>query len=268
MTRLTEEQISRALHKAVPDVVDAAPGRAVAVRHRARRLRTRRWMAGAAGVLTLAAAVALPGLTLVGDEKVAPAGPKPTVSPTPPAQTPSLDPKAALAALRRPLSLPTLAPGQRCPVSQTRRFPGGGGYSGPFDAAGPGPVYLAGGSPVEFEYPPPPDSSYAGSRWGGQKVVWVIDSKYQGPVLLRGAQLDGPRGLRFDRYIGAFGYAGGSGSGPYRELAYLDPGVPGSGSLRSYPSSVRLRGPGCYAVQVDGEDFSEALVFRAVLQQP
>lgn len=269
MTRLTEDQLSLALHRAVPDAVAAVPGRTVSVHRRARQLRTRRWVTGAAGLLTLAAAVILPAtLGLGGYEKVAPADRKPTDTTPTLTQTPPFDAQAVLASLRRPLSLPTLAPGQRCPVSQTRQFPGGGGFSGPFTAAGPGPMYLAGGSPVEFEYPPGPDSSYHGSRWGGQKVIWVIDSEYQGPVLLRGAQLDGPRGLQFDKYIGAFGYLGGSGSGPYRELAYLDPSGPDTASLRTFPSAVRLRGSGCYAVQVDGEDFSEILVFRAVVSQP
>lgn len=268
MTYLTEDQLSLALHRAVPEPMEATPARAAAARNRARYLRTRRWTYGTASLLALSTAVAVgAGLGPVGTEEAAPARPTTTVTTPTPTMTPTLEPETVLTTLRRPLSLPTLTPGQQCPVSPTRQFPGGGGFSGPFTAAGPGPVYLAGGSPVAFEYPPPPRSSYAGSGWGGQKVIWVIDPGYRGPLLLRGAQLDGQRGLQFDRYIGAFGYAGGAGSGPYRELAYVDGPDPDTVSLVTYPSAVRLRGAGCYGVQIDGQDFTKTLVFRAVISR-
>ena len=37
---------------------------------------------------------------------------------------------------------------------------------------------------------------------------------------------------------------------------------------RYVPSYTRVRGPGCYAYQIDGTTFSRVIVFRAVSAQP
>jgi hypothetical protein len=165
-----------------------------------------------------------------------------------------------VAPLRRPLHLPKLTAGEACPVSTTRELPQGGGFTGPITATGPGPVYMANPSTISFDYPPTGDSSYQGSNWGGQKVIWAIDSSYLGPLLLRGARLDGPQELRFDHYLDAYG--AGDGNGAFPELAYPAQEVK---SLRTPPSAVRMQAAGCYAIQVDGTSFSEIIVFRAEL---
>ena len=36
-------------------------------------------------------------------------------------------------------------------------------------------------------------------------------------------------------------------------------------SWRSFPSYTRLKAPGCYAYQVDGDGFRTIIVFRAVV---
>ena len=46
---------------------------------------------------------------------------------------------------------------------------------------------------------------YAGTGWPGMKVIWRLSPAYAGPVLLRGARIDGPGELRFDHYLGAVG---------------------------------------------------------------
>lgn len=267
MSVLSEHELSAALHRAVPEPIDT-PGRAGQVRRRARRLRWRR-LAMTSTVL-LALGLALPTLraswpsgspgaaTNVGARTTfAPGSPQSRNCPRRgcPADT-------IPAELRRPLTLPVLPAGARCPLSAARRFAPGGGFSKSFTAVGEGPVYLTGGPLVSFDYPPARDSAYAGSGWGGQKVIWAVDATYTGPLLLRGGQIDGGNQLRFDHYLGAVGYVGGAGDGkPYPELAY--PQAPPG--LRTYPSAVRMQAPGCYAIQVDGTTFSSTIVFKAQL---
>jgi hypothetical protein len=195
----------------------------------------------------------------------------PTLTPQPPAGLlpvtdyndlcggPACAPRGAVpGSLRRPLHLPTLASGGECPASDphsiSKQFGG---------ALGRGPVYpiipFTKGVPgdLAFEYPPSKLSIFAGSDWGGQKVLWVIRRTYTGPVLIRGRQLDGPHALGFDGESRA-----------YSELQI----PPGTGAEEGNPggwggttSEVRLKAPGCYAFQIDGTTFSSVVVFRAIL---
>jgi hypothetical protein len=154
--------------------------------------------------------------------------------------------------LRRPLHLPKVAAGAKCPVSRVdRRIPwrrinifGGMGI-------GPGPVYP--GLPSAFVMATR-DQQYGG-QWFGSKVFWYVLPSYRGPVLLRGRRLDGGQRLGFNgRKL------------PAPELL-IEPSQsvswqgqpPGS---RGVPSSVRVRAPGCYGVQMDGMRFSRVVVFR------
>ena len=159
--------------------------------------------------------------------------------------------------LRRPLHVPRLAPGSPCPVSRASgdvgklvaaAFAGGRAW-------GPGPAYPWFGSASEpglsFQYPPSRDSLYHGSAWSGQKVLWRVDRRYSGPLLIRGRQLDGRNELRFD-----------AGRVPPKEMRIAS-GV--LGDWRDRPSFTRLRAPGCYDYQVDGTTFSRVIVFRAEL---
>ena len=81
---------------------------------------------------------------------------------------------------------------------------------------------------------------------------------YRGPILIRGRRLDGPQQLGFN----------GSKT-PQSELQ-IEPQEtvswegqqPGS---RGVPSQVRVRAAGCYGVQVDGTNFSRAIIFKATL---
>lgn len=163
-----------------------------------------------------------------------------------------------LARLRRPLQLPTRAPGDPCPTAEGRRV--NPAFS---DAHGAGPVYAVGlGVEGVLRYAAPQD----GGPWFIQKVLFVVSPDYRGPVLLRGRQLDGPDEVRFEQ-----------GADPAAELLLPDvsgllgnrPPTPPSGASAAadwgtFPSSVRVRGPGCYAWQADGLDFSAVIVFEAV----
>ena len=162
--------------------------------------------------------------------------------------------ETTLADLRqRPLHIAQLRAEYPCPNSRPRTISPDFG-----PGLGDGPVYHIGFSNgvLRFSYPPPKDSLFARSQWGGQKVLWVSDPAYDGPILIRGRQMDGPNQLRF-----------GEGSAAIlQELAF---GAHGAGNLtdlwRNFPSYTRLRSPGCYAYQVDGDGFSDTVVFRAAV---
>jgi hypothetical protein len=156
-------------------------------------------------------------------------------------------PKGAIpTALRRPLHIPRIEPGTACPVSEpnphvwSRRAPG----------LGPGPVAPVGlgmHSTLRFE-------PFRGTPWGGAKVLWVASSDYLGPILIRGARVDGEGGVGFD-----------FGPGPPLAELQLPPGptLNVDHGYREWPSHTRIITPGCYGYQVDGTDFSYVIVFVA-----
>ena len=149
--------------------------------------------------------------------------------------------------LRRPLHVPHLAPGAPCPVTPA--------ISTKFGLAqGKGPVWPVLGFPqLNFIYPVRPQQTYYPSNWSGNKILWIA-RRYRGPVLIRGAQLDGPNALRF-----------GLDHVPAKEMRMTSVGGSSSGGWQNRPSTTRLRAPGCYAWQVDGTTFSRIIVFKAVL---
>jgi hypothetical protein len=145
----------------------------------------------------------------------------------------------------RPLHLPHVAAGAPCPVSHAdasvdfARFGIGTGL-------GRGPVYPV-GMPHGVLFLQKPSGADEGSSWSGAKVLWFVHPRYHGPALIRGRRLDGPGLVRFD-----------DGQVPARAL-YLHAG------WVDRPSSIRLRGRGCFAFQIDGIAFSRVVVFRAVV---
>ncbi|HEX6681536.1 MAG TPA: hypothetical protein VF062_01995 [Candidatus Limnocylindrales bacterium] len=131
-----------------------------------------------------------------------------------------------------------------CPVAAARQVHPAFG-----PAAGPGPVYpITGGSGPGFF---PPLTATAG-EYSKAKVLWVIDSqRYGGPVLIRGARMDGADPVRFEEgQDEMFLPAGAAGAW-----------APGS-DWPNWPSYTLARVKGCYAWQVDGQDFSYTIVFR------
>jgi hypothetical protein len=153
------------------------------------------------------------------------------------------------------LHIPALQAGESCPVSRLRTVSPDFG-----PGLGDGPVYPVGfteRSVLLFEYPPHKRSVFAGSKWSGQKVLWISDPKYEGPILIRGRQLDGRNEVRFGH---------GGDLKPRPELAFESGEAVGvAGDWWDFPSYTRLRAPGCYAYQVDGDGFSDVIVFRAVV---
>lgn len=279
MMPLDERELAHALRSAVPS--PPRPGdRAARVRRQARMIRVRRRVGTVSAAAVVALAVALPiGLTSRGAPPATqpgpPVGPALKTGPHIAVPTTAVPPnqgycqsgncslRKILPAIQRPLHLPNTGPGGTCPASPVRRFHGGGGFSGWFNALGKGPLYLAG--PVTDSPKVPIMAGHGG--WHTQKVIWTVSGDYGGPLLLRGGRVDGAGPLRFQHYLDA---AGPTGSGPgahgFHRLLYVRSGLQASapGAIQTYPADIYLRAPGCYAVQVDGEGFSEMLVFHAV----
>ena len=148
----------------------------------------------------------------------------------------------------RPLHLPHLNPGKRCPISpsHTARW----GTDSLQTLTGRGPVYLIGEGTISIAL-----SARDSLGWQGQKTPWAIRRPYEGPILVRGARI-GRRGqMRF-----AYGYGD-----HLRELRWdagADQGLPPDPDFRFLASETLFRAPGCYAFQIDGTSFSKVIVVR------
>jgi hypothetical protein len=160
------------------------------------------------------------------------------------AQRPAGDP------LARPLDLPKLAAGAPCPRARSQVVDPAFGA-----ALGPGPAYpvMGANARLGFIYPAVEGQEWYPSDWSGQKVLWVVDPAYDGPVLIRGRRIDAPGRLGFGRGTTpdwSMRIGGHASDNP-------------TGGWRNYPSYTRLQDSGCYAYQVDGRDFSYTIVFLA-----
>ena len=156
-----------------------------------------------------------------------------------PLPTPTPPDTSLWSLLRRPLDLPWVGRGNACSASPTSIVHPAFGT-----ATGSGPVYaLVASRTVENTielHEPQFDGRY------GVKVIWIADPVYDGAVLVRGQRIDGPGVVEF------------SASRPVNELQLSDR----SGSAMDAPGwriwnrELWLEGPGCYALRIDGEDFS------------
>lgn len=153
-------------------------------------------------------------------------------------------------ALDRPLKLPTLQPGEACPVTHSAAV----GILDSFliPRPGPGPVYPDGAVGIQGVAVLVPGGSVNG--WANFKTLWFSEPSYQGPWVIRGKQLDGSSPVIF---------------GEAPTVSKLV--VPGEATVnetndgyREAPGGTYLRGPGCYAWQVDGLSFSYVIVFKVV----
>jgi hypothetical protein len=147
-------------------------------------VRTRTWAANRIAV-TVAALVVVSGCDDPPD-----AAPQPSVT----GSTASASTADAFAALRRPWAHPSVAPGAACPVAAEVQQPDPG--LGPLLGNGTGATCgLGTGAVLEYESPAL-GGNWTDRTWGGQKVLWAVDPTVDGPVLVRGRQLDGPAGSR------------------------------------------------------------------------
>jgi len=162
------------------------------------------------------------------------------------------------ASLRTALSLPTLSPGESCPVSHGSHYTNDefGGVALGLGAVRPlvvpnkdSDIRAALSGVLRF--------SPGRDGWHQLKTLWFSLPNYQGPLLIRGRQLDGANPVIF-------------GEAP----ALMDPQMPpgstvnGHNGFREWPGATWLHSPGCYGWQVDGLDFTRVIVFRAVWATP
>jgi hypothetical protein len=152
------------------------------------------------------------------------------------------------ATLHRPLHIPHLQRGAKCPRSRGGRAAPATGYT-----IGRGPVYPV----LGFSDPPPDPRGVIHFRdghwrwgWDWLKTLWAFDPRYGGPVLIRGRGLDGTSPIHF--FIS-----------PRR---YVELRFPAHKKRRwTYqPSDSGFRHPGCYAFQIDGMSFSRVVIFKVV----
>lgn len=155
------------------------------------------------------------------------------------------DPMAVLS--QRPLNLPVLASTASCPVSPEATGSG----------VGAGPVYLSGQS---------------GWYSGGQVATLMVDPTYAGPLLVRAAQLGGAGTSRITLAdLPPTDVAGISAKESQHSVAVVsavhtpDGGLQLQGHLgppswRAWFGWLSTRGPGCFALQLDGAAFSEVIV--------
>lgn len=159
----------------------------------------------------------------------------------------------------RALRLPTLAPGAACPAAQGRTVQSGYG-----PASGAGPAYIIGmGIDGVLQATGPAPQGQGSATWGGQFTMFIIAPSYQGPVLARGHQLDGPHALLFNGGLDQL-----NGFDPTTPVLLSQLRLDGSPAYGApwptFPAQLRMQAPGCYGIQLDGDTFSEVIVFRVV----
>ncbi|TQS45181.1 hypothetical protein [Cryptosporangium phraense] len=188
--------------------------------------------------------VLLSGLLFVvaacsSDPKPAPPAPSPSASASASAQVPALH-------------LPTVAQGAPCPMTGERAVKSSIAYDDGQKVLGRGPVapiaYYFDGAGATLTLTPEdknPDGTYS------KKVRW-LGVGYTGPLLVRAARIDGA-GTAFAKLFDMAEHVAGG----YRfVLTEKD---------NDFPATTMVSGPGCYAYQVDGTNFSDVIVFQAAL---
>lgn len=171
---------------------------------------------------------------------------------------------------KRPFNLPPVGANASCPITQSHDLApvvSGGKGKGPGFGFGPGPAYLSG---IVQIYPGAFDNE-----------VWLIEPKYEGPVLIRGHQINGAHFVAFSEPItfpiGGFSSAGSPPPGaPVISVTISGAPVPfyqeldlpamsatdAKGFWRQFFARTHIEAPGCYAFQLDGADFSLVTVFQ------
>lgn len=160
--------------------------------------------------------------------------------------------------LARPLHFPSLRPGGRCPASF------GYAVNNPYfvgDALGRGPVRVLIAQSGDVLHGRPMLGTGGPGYW--LQTLWFAMPGYSGPFVVRGARLGKPGPIEvWPNQTGALVVPAGPTINSYPEPT----GKPSWAGYRTVPGSTWVRSPGCYAWQVDGQGFSEIIVFNAVTQ--
>jgi hypothetical protein len=242
-----DERVRDVLITAGSDVEPVAPDPAAQVLHRAARRRHRgvalSAIAGAAVLATIAGVVVLLTTT------------------TQPTQPPAISERTTIRSLlARPLHLTRLTSGQPCPTTAgeqvtTSTF---GGV-----ALGDGPVRVLLTDRGDLRHgrvnlTKTQNQLGRHSRWLALETLWFSTPHYQGPFVVRGRALSGA--AQIEVQPGSTGEQ--PGTGPLVVPSGPTPNTDTSG-LRSVPGSTWITAPGCYAWQIDGDNFSDIITFDA-----
>jgi hypothetical protein len=159
---------------------------------------------------------------------------------------------------QRPIRPPVLAPDAKCPASASVD----NGSVAPNYGQGVGPLYLAG-----------QDAWYS----AGEVAILMVDSRYSGPLLVRGFQLRGAQStvnladmppaevpVYKESQHGVAVVQAVHGAGGGLELQ----AVPPSRFWRAWFGVLSTDGPGCFGLQVDGDLFTEFIVFPVLAGKP
>ena len=173
--------------------------------------------------------------------------------PTETASPPPAGVDALTALQQRPMRPPTLASDETCFASSISDL---GGVA-PNYGAGVGPVYLSG-----------QNTWYS----GGQAAILMVDSRYSGPLLVRTFQLGGsgtvaltnsppPDTANFLDKERQHGVAAVTAVQTTAGALYLAAATPTS-FWRAWEGRLATDSPGCFGFQVDGDVFTEFIVFE------
>jgi hypothetical protein len=156
---------------------------------------------------------------------------------------------------QRPMRPPTLAPNETCSASSTADL----GAAAPNYGAGVGPVYMSG-----------QDSWYS----GGQAAVLMVDSEYSGPLLVRSFQLGGD-GKSTVTLTDLPSPANANATDKERQHGVaVVPAIHTTGGglylvavaptsfWSAWIGSLATDRAGCFGFQVDGDVFTEFIVFE------
>ena len=162
---------------------------------------------------------------------------------------------------QRPLRLPLLRAGERCPTTTGSRDKvphqehifGSGGFWFGNDPAFVGLGWKAADSlddRATFSLAPVPRVGKSASA----KTMWVSEPSYSGPILIRGQALDAEeKPLEFRASSGGRG----------RSLYLMAPNSRSATLWSFWPSYMYIPGPGCYGVQLDTLSGTTIVVFQA-----
>lgn len=166
-----------------------------------------------------------------------------------PMRPPAVSPDASKALSSLPPGCDSAAPCATCTASSIADL----GSARPNYGAGVGPAYLSG-----------QDSWYSAA----QVAILMVDSRYSGPLLVRPFQLEAnPQStvtlaelppadvVKQEPHVAAVDAVHTPGGG-----LYLGPVTPTS-SWREWTGLLSTDSPGCFGLQVDGDDFTEFILF-------
>lgn len=172
----------------------------------------------------------------------------------------------------RPVRVPTRRAGGNCPLppalSPATQLPGV-----PTEAAlGRGPVYVAFPAvPRVLDlFPPRGNSPLSRSRWRSAEILFIREPGFEGPVLVRGRQMDGTSRMGFGTQIDPvweLRLSESSWAEPRKALRPWGRTLRTPEGWRVAVRHVRIRADGCYAFQIDGQSFSEKIGFYTAFQR-